>query len=379
MSQVTLSESNHFELITDLMAMGRYALSIKQIDLALSRDGPSSMLLAMLSVCQASLGEHDKALSTAKHSLALSPDNAYAHYAVSFSALKLGELREAMDSILAAIELNPSKSNYRALYGSLLAADQKLEKAISEAELGMELNPQCVACHVVRLKCLVRQNSKVEVSKAVHDLLRISPENPFAHLALGWLNAKDRNVDKMLQNFETSLSLAPDQIPLSQNLFFLKLAQTNPLFRPVFLIYFIKRRLKSFKFLLPPLLVFCAIQAQLILVTPDDASAISVAIGSSVIYLISVAIWFVEAIMILVLRINRKTRHLVSKGKRRINTALLVLCLVVLSGLGSQVIAWINEDSGVFWGAILVVSLGTFISIPLLPNHLRSPTQAQHG
>ena len=152
------------------------------VEVGALEDGSETRLSKAYSVMSSILfgrGVYDQAVSYAKQALALSPDEASAHYNLSLSLNALGRNLEAVSAAESAIRLTDGR--YSAMHFALGAAHFDLEnwdRASLAFQKAAELDPKDPAAPYNAALCFIRQGFRHDAAKWFEEVLRRQPNHP---------------------------------------------------------------------------------------------------------------------------------------------------------------------------------------------------------
>ena len=113
------------------MSMERNPLKARMVDHQMVADAQQ----------MAAEGDHAGALAVYESLIKKYPWAADLYFGAAFAAHSHNQHVDATRHVRRALELDPGKAHFHALYGTLLSTMSKVDEALAEAELAMELNP----------------------------------------------------------------------------------------------------------------------------------------------------------------------------------------------------------------------------------------------
>jgi tetratricopeptide (TPR) repeat protein len=132
-----------------LLAMkGQSAQSVEDFETASKLAPNKSLPYAAKGIVLLELGETSKAIALLRQRASASPDDYIVHYVLgealnrSGPAIRSPEENEAIQSLDRSVRLNPDFAASRALLGKLLLRRNEVDRAITELEKALELDPQ---------------------------------------------------------------------------------------------------------------------------------------------------------------------------------------------------------------------------------------------
>jgi tetratricopeptide (TPR) repeat protein len=198
-----------FERGRILYQQRRYDLAAREFQRALAADPMHSSSSAMLALCYTELGKHRDAIETAKNAVGNAPDEAYCHYALAHTLSRSMQFSIARVAAREAVRLNPDKALY---YGQLALIEfnsGQLQTALRVAEQGLSIDPQEINSNLARIRALDRLGRKQESKQNAAELLRIAPDDQFAHSNIGWSFLEHRDWKQAISHFREALRINP--------------------------------------------------------------------------------------------------------------------------------------------------------------------------
>lgn len=199
----------NIERVNQLMATSRYKEADAELSKLLGQFPDNTVVLSMLALCTAQLGNLSKAHQLIGHAIGKEPDNAHLLYIQSNIFLQDENLFSAEKSIKNAIAYEPTNSTYFGTYAQILIGQRKWEAALQAANEGLALDPSDLVCLNSRSTSLFKLDRKDEAYKTVEKTLTENPENEYTHANLGWAFLEQRDYKKALEHFRESLRLDP--------------------------------------------------------------------------------------------------------------------------------------------------------------------------
>ena len=204
----------HMQRAGILMAQGRHALALEELDRELESDPYSALAYANVALCRAKLGEFESALATAKRAISMVPDATETHYVLAAVHCQSGSLDDAKSSIDEAIRLDPRRPLNYSLLAVIMSNSKRWEECIEAADRGLALDPENLECANLRAFACVWMHKDDEAERTLKSALSLNPENPTTHGVLGVLRVMEANDEKAFEHLHESLRLNPND-PLS--------------------------------------------------------------------------------------------------------------------------------------------------------------------
>ena len=187
----------------------RYDLAAEGFRRELAENPNDPWARACLSLSLAMCGRARAALSEASAAVALAPNSAMSHYALSFVQFHLGRPFAALQSIRESLRLDPENPE---TYAHAAAVHQHLEEwgqMLRASEAGLAFDPRHVACLSLRAQALTRLGRTEEADRAARAALARSPDDATTHATRGWILMHQGDVDAAVPHFRESLRLDP--------------------------------------------------------------------------------------------------------------------------------------------------------------------------
>ncbi|MFO1063183.1 MAG: tetratricopeptide repeat protein [Pirellulales bacterium] len=197
-----------------LLQQRRFDLAEKELRRALSDDPHSGYMHAVLALTLL----HDEtrwqeATEEAQQAIALEPDEAFSHFALSRILAVRNHLPEALASINEAIRLDPYDAEYFAQRASVHIDRRDWTQALDDAVTGLSIDAESVHCNNLRTIALERLGRGHEAKEAAAQTLRRSPDDPNSHAAMGWTQLNTGDYAGAQLSFREALRLDPNHEP----------------------------------------------------------------------------------------------------------------------------------------------------------------------
>jgi tetratricopeptide (TPR) repeat protein len=186
----TLSPEAFVNRAQELFASGKLdaAKDAYKEAIAVDPENPSSFVeLARLQVFT---GEYEEAIKNTSNAMLKNPNNPLAHAVQGWALSFQGDLVEAERSLRRALELDPNNALAHAYYAEVLidqvAEDYGLlDKAISESNLALQLDPSLMETHRARGMVLLNTGNSEEAVMEFEKAIAINKSIADLHLYLG--------------------------------------------------------------------------------------------------------------------------------------------------------------------------------------------------
>jgi tetratricopeptide (TPR) repeat protein len=154
-------------------------------------------------------GKTDEAIAALREELDKSPDNARAHELIGIAYLKQNRLNEAEKETQRAVELSPESAGARVALARVAIARQNWDLASSSLAKASEIDSSHAEIPLYKGSLFL---AKKEYRNAVDTLtpyVAANPDEPYGHYYLGLSHYGMKKPDKMVEQFQRFLELAP--------------------------------------------------------------------------------------------------------------------------------------------------------------------------
>ncbi len=158
-------------------------------------------------------GKIDSAVAQYKEALRLNADDEVAHYNLALALAKLGDRHAAEEQYR-----DPDYAEAHNNLGNLLAAEGKLDEAMTNLEAAVGLAPSDATAHNNLGNALARQRRLPEAIHCFREAIRLRPDYVEAHYNLGAVRLLQGDPDEAIAQLEAALRLKPDFEPAIQEL-----------------------------------------------------------------------------------------------------------------------------------------------------------------
>ncbi len=180
--------------------------------IAVDPENPASFVeLARLQVFT---GEYEEAVKNTSNAMLKNPNNPLAHAVQGWAFSFQGNLVEAERSIRQALELDPNSALAHAYYAELLINQVSedyglLDKAISESNLGLQLDPNLLETHRARGLVLMNTGNAEEAVLEFEKAISLNKNIADLHLYLGLAYKALERYDLAQESLLLAYSLNP--------------------------------------------------------------------------------------------------------------------------------------------------------------------------
>ena len=192
-----------------LMTQSRYLPAIEELGQYLAHEPEDSGAHAMMAVSYAQIGNNAEALRWADLAVRLDPNSGYCHWARAFVLEKNEKYKEAEESALEALRVDPFEPDFYSMLGHIRMEQKNWTGAVEAAEHGLSLDAEDSACINIRAFALLRQGKKDHADAAIHSALVNNPEDAVSHANQGWICLGRGEQERALSHFKEAIRLDP--------------------------------------------------------------------------------------------------------------------------------------------------------------------------
>lgn len=192
-----------------LVQLHRPALALELADRLLARNPFNIQALGVRTEALGALQRLPEAISTARHAVAIAPQNAYTHAALAWVYGRQGNLWAAVDTIQEALRLNPYNADYYALLAQLQYSLRRPDETVTSANGGLAINARHPDCLLWRALAEEQLNEPTAADLHFRQLFRLVPTNAAAHAHRGKQLLRRGELAQAATHLATALQLAP--------------------------------------------------------------------------------------------------------------------------------------------------------------------------
>jgi len=164
------------------------------------------------------LGRLDEALASYTQAIALKPDFAQAHYNLGNTLKDLGRLDEALTSFTQAIALKPDFAQAHYNLGNTLKDLGRLDEALTSFTQAIALKPDYAKAHYNLGNTLKELGRLDEALASYNQAIALKPDYAEAHSNLGNTLQELKRLDEALASYNQAIALKPDYAEAHNNL-----------------------------------------------------------------------------------------------------------------------------------------------------------------
>lgn len=199
----------------------RYDMVLDEVQRMLAEDPHDADAFVLASLANTGLGKHDGAVTAARQAIASTPDAPYPRYILAralnaqvragrMNGLQADRLvKEARKSLEEGIKLEPNAVYCYEFLGRFELAAKRYKKALALANAGLAIDPNHDASLVLGSQALRAMGRTAEADARVRLGLASSPENPYAHQALGLTLMQAGRFEEAKEAFWAALRIEP--------------------------------------------------------------------------------------------------------------------------------------------------------------------------
>ncbi|MEM7655523.1 MAG: tetratricopeptide repeat protein [Bacteroidota bacterium] len=196
-----------------LISQRRWQLAEEELRRELVNEPMNPIGHAFLGIIMLGQDRTDEALTAVEHSIGLAPDMAFPHNLRGRVLYEMGEMKQADESFLTAIELDPADADHYIHRAYVLFSRSRYEEALTSVEEGLALDPEQVDGINLRGRLLIKMGREPEASEVFESSMSKDPENSFTHVNMGWAKLEAGEHKAALEHFREALRLNPENEP----------------------------------------------------------------------------------------------------------------------------------------------------------------------
>ncbi|GAA5132056.1 tetratricopeptide repeat protein [Luteolibacter yonseiensis] len=201
------TETVHF---TFLIRRGRFAEAEPILRSLLAKEPDDVELHLHLSKLLCRLDRPKEAQEAARRAIGLAPEWSYPHEILAEALLASTNLKEAEQSVDAAMALGGDDADLRALLTRIYLDRDRWETALEHAGKGLAMDPDHDVCRFFRTIALGKLGRHEEAEDSALALLSDDPEDSANHSARGWILLERDSVPEARMHFQEALRIDPD-------------------------------------------------------------------------------------------------------------------------------------------------------------------------
>jgi len=205
-----------YNVAWELAQKGQYEAAIAEWRKALELNPGEAIVYLNLGVALARMGKPDEAIAQYQKALAITPDAAEVHFRLGSALADTGKFDEAIAHFRKVLETRPENKSdtYDAttynLMGRALAGKGQMGEALEDLEKATRLHPGFGPHLYDYALALVQVNRFDEAQESVEAALHADGDMAEAHILLGELLARKRQLSEAAREYQRALELRPD-------------------------------------------------------------------------------------------------------------------------------------------------------------------------
>ena len=174
-------------------------------------------------------GEYSQAVIHIKNAVETTPKSVPAHELLAKTYLKLGDARQAFNTLRRIEELNPSDLDNVAQVASFYLLARQRDEARTRVDRVLAENPDHIQALYLRAGLLSDKRENLDKITGIYKkILSIDADQARAHLALSRVYANQGQTEKAEQGLKKALEISPDNTNIYKTLFEFHMSGKNP-------------------------------------------------------------------------------------------------------------------------------------------------------
>jgi tetratricopeptide (TPR) repeat protein len=345
----------HHQRAALLVAQSRHEEAVRELQQAIQEEPDNALHYGLLANALNHLDRHHQASEAAAKMLELAPNDGCSHYVRATIYLSRGNFKEARESMLTALALEPEDADNFALLAKSEYGLQNWQQSLEAANRGLEFDPAEDACLHWRSLALTKLGRRDEAEETLKVLTSIDPNDPYTHQSHGWLCLERGDAAGARRHFLEALRQNPNDGDSRTGLVNALKARHQIFGRLLqFLLYFDRFRTGAIWFFIIALFVGLRLANQFALTHPQWFVAIWIA--KSLLFTFFALVISAHSLFELVLRLDPEGRQALPPELIRASNW-SGLCLVAALGMGA-LWAWKGDQQmGLLaWTTLLLLS-----------------------
>jgi tetratricopeptide (TPR) repeat protein len=317
----------HFARAQLLYESHRYEQALEEIQYYLASAPDAAEGHCLAAWCLWRLKRFPEATERAREAIASEPEWAQPYCLLARILKERNRLPEAQAAIEQALRLDPDEPSQYVVQAIIQVRQGKFADAVQTAENGLEIDPTHDDCRSVRALALSLLGRNEEALASSKEVLADDPEGPFTHASRGWVLLRAYQPQRAQEHFLEALRMMPDYEWAREGLV-LATTQRRWIYRSY--AYFQNRIDRLPRYLRLTLLSFLGMPAAV------GVLAASIQMPKTTAAVLGFAIWIAwtwHPISLLLLRLNRFGRAILSHNESRIADSCGIASIAGWSGI----------------------------------------------
>ncbi len=192
-----------------LLQQARYDQAKSELEKALSQEPENAEALGLLAVYYLQKKDFKSALPIAQNALKNNPGDPFLYLITARALFYTNQIPKAQEMIAEGQRIVPTAAAFFEIRSDIAMYQENWEQALSEANKGLELDPEHVELINLRAKALSMLNRQSEAAETLDYALRNAPDNADSHANKGWVLIEQDRYDDAVAAFREALRLNP--------------------------------------------------------------------------------------------------------------------------------------------------------------------------
>jgi|GEM_PF-5262722 FOG: TPR repeat len=202
--------SNRLQRAQFFADRGRTPDAIREYQAQLCETPDDGTVHGLLAIQFSNIAQFEPAMFHAREAIRCAPHCGFSHFAKGSVLSESGRLKEASDSIKAALQLEPESPAYFQVLASIEFSLKRRDSALNAIESSLRLAPTNVAALNLRASLLRIRGEHQEADRATNQALEANPESSLAHVNLGLSHISKGRYERAFGEFDEALRLDPN-------------------------------------------------------------------------------------------------------------------------------------------------------------------------
>jgi len=152
----------------------------------------------------------DEGIETILRAIQVEPEKSYYFYLLAFGYYQKHIRFAAIENLDTAIRLNPYNAEYFGLLAFIFIEEKEYEKALLKADEGLAADAENSTCLNAKARALNKLKRTGEAIEAIENSLSKEPDNEMTHATVGWNYLERGQHKKANHHFREALRISPD-------------------------------------------------------------------------------------------------------------------------------------------------------------------------
>jgi len=301
----------------------RFKEAAAEYQLAVGEEPDNGFFHAMLANALFRCDRWNDAFASATTALAKDPSDAFAHWVMALLQLERGHFKEAEESIRSAIELEPEDADNHGLLARIHVERSNHDAALQAAEAGLAHDPHNDLCLTFRARALMGLGRETEAREDADALLADDPDDPWNHCLRGDQLLAERDYNGAREHYVEALRLDPRNQMARYGLA-VSLKARSPIYSVLLRMLFQVDRVRGWAVWVLVVLLFLGLRTGDALTKAHPDWIVPYEIAKVLFWGSAILLFLANPLFDLLLRFDRKTRHVLTDDEIRATTWYLV-------------------------------------------------------